>query len=71
MNTTENKYARPWDERIYLLGIMRVMQDLMFEQTVDYGDNVAFHPDSQDPQKRLQPFNITNYSILIIKSIYY
>lgn len=64
MNTTENKYARPWDERIYLLGIMRVMQDLMFEQTVDYGeygDNGAFHPDSQDPQKRLQPFNITNY----------
>ena len=27
------------------------MRDLMFEQTVDYGDNVAFHPDSQDPQK--------------------
>lgn len=43
------------------------------EQTVDYGeygDNGAFHPDSQDPQKRLQSFNITNYSILIIKSIY-
>ena len=51
--------------RAYLfVGIMRVMQDLMFEQTVDYGkygDNGAFPPDSQDPQKRLQPFNITNY----------